>query len=228
MRRTVQCRRSAQRRTPCGRAVRRPHQAQALRSSPERAAPPARRRGRGPRWDAARRTLGVNMKQPWQFSLASLLLGMTAVAVACAVLPYPHAAFYTLCAAFFLAAILARSGPLRARPFWFWFSLLGWSAILLGGPLLEALERTTCWIAVRGWLEKQSPGPAAWTPDHYLVFGYSLVAICVALMGAILVVSGRGFCCSLTIGRPACTPAPDRPAEPETAIAARGRTGPVP
>lgn len=167
------------------------------------------------------------MKRYWQFSLASLLLGMTAVAVACAVLPYPHTAFYTLCAALFLTALLARSGPIRARPFWFWFSLLGWSAIILGVPLLEAVERTAFWIAVRGWLEKQSPVPYPWTPDHYLVFGYSLFTICVALMGAILVVSVRGFCRSLTLGRPACTPAPDRQAKPEKAVAAQRRTGPV-
>ena len=112
----------------------------------------------------------ARMKRQWQFSLASLLLTMLAVAVACAVFPYPRTAFYTLLALLCLAAVLARFGPTRARAFWFWFSLCGWSYVVLGVSLLEAVEGTTFWHSTRDWLQKKSPGPDDWTPEHYLTF----------------------------------------------------------
>jgi len=142
------------------------------------------------------------MKRQWQFSLASLLLTMLAVAVACAVFPYPRTAFYTLLAFLCLAAVLARFGPTRARAFWFWFSLCGWSYVVLGASLLEAVEATTFWRGTRDWLQEKSPARYDWTPEHYLIFAHSLFTICVALTGACLATFVRGLCRSLTIGNP--------------------------
>lgn len=134
------------------------------------------------------------MKQPWQFSLASLLLTMLAASVACAVFPYPRTAFYTLLAVLCLTAVLARFGPTRARVFWFWFSVCGWSYVALGVSLLEAVEGTTFWHSTRAWLQKNSPAPYDWTPEHCLIFAYYHFAICVAFTGAALAtfVRGRG------------------------------------
>ena len=142
------------------------------------------------------------MKRQWQFSLASLMLTMLAVAVAFAVLPYPRTAFYTLLAFLCLAAVLTRFGPSRARAFWFWFSLCGWSYVVFGVSLLDAAERTTLWHSTRDWLQQQSPAPDHWTPEHYLIVAHSLFAICVALTGAILAVVVRGHGGSLTNGNP--------------------------
>ena len=46
--------------------------------------------------------------------------------------------------------------PLRTNPpraFWFWFSLCGWSYVVLGVSLLEAVEGTTFWQSTRDWLQ---------------------------------------------------------------------------
>jgi hypothetical protein len=164
------------------------------------------------------------MKRQWQFSLASLLLTMLAVAVACAVFPYPRTAFYTLLAFLCLAAVLARFGPTRARAFWFWFSLCGWSYVVLGVSLLEAVEGTTFWHSTRDWLQKKSPAPDDWTPEHYLIFAHSLFAICVALTGAALAIFVRGLCGSLTIGNPPGGSTAHLEAKPEPSVATERST----
>jgi len=132
------------------------------------------------------------MKRRWQFSLASLLLCMSAVAVACAVVPHPYAAFYTLCAILCLAAVLARFGPTGTRAFWFWFSLWGWAWVLVGTPLLEVVDASAFWHSARDWLRNERPAPYNWTPEQYLVLAHSLVTIGLALLGAILVPWLRG------------------------------------
>lgn len=132
------------------------------------------------------------MTNHWQFSLATLLLSTSGIAVVCAVLPYPYAAFYALVAFFFLAAVLARFGPADARGFWFWFSLCGWIYVVLGASLLEAVETTAFWHWTRDWLLVNSPAPYNWTPEHYLILAHAFLAIGIALIGAILVPLLRG------------------------------------
>src|SRR5688500_497569 len=103
-------------------------------------------------WRSITRTEGVALspraRNHWRFSLGTFFLGVTGAAILCAVLPYPNVAFYSLLALFFLAAVVARFGPLNGRQFWFWFSLCGWAYILLGSFVLEAVEagiQTNVW-----------------------------------------------------------------------------------
>lgn len=109
------------------------------------------------------------------------------VGVAFAVLPYPFVAYYLLLTFFFGAAILSRFGPVEARSFWRWFAFSGWLYVLLGVSLIEAIESTTLWDTTRTWLQRNSPIRQNWNPEHYLIFVHSLIAIGVAISGAVLI-----------------------------------------
>ncbi len=119
----------------------------------------------------------------WRFSLAALLLSVSGVAVACAVLPYPRAAFYSLLTFFFLTAIIARFGPPNAQRFWFWFALFGWGYIVLSMSILEVVESSSRWHHLSEWLVKHHLGPPHWTPEHYFLFAHFTLGACVAFVG---------------------------------------------
>ena len=125
-------------------------------------------------------------KSHWRFSLRTLLLTVSGIAVICAVLPYPGMAFYSLIAFFILAAVLARFGPPHSKRFWFWFALCGWVYLLLSVSLLESFESSAQWDSAREWIRKCNLGPSQWAPQHYLLFAHFLVGVCAALLGAIL------------------------------------------
>ena len=111
---------------------------------------------------------------------------VTVVAVLCSLLPYPFLAYYSLLPLIFFAAVLARFGPVSGRQFWFWFSLCGLGCMLVGASVWEGTEGSRHWRTLRQWLREHNPGPADWTPEHYLVFGFFLLVICAALLGAIV------------------------------------------
>ena len=130
--------------------------------------------------------MSASEKSHWRFSLAALLLGVSGVAVVCVVLPYPYVAFYSLLTLFFLAAIVARFGPSYATRLWFWFSLWGWTYILLGSSLGELVESSAQWTYLREWLVEHKPVPLHWTPEHYFQLGHFTLAASVAFAGASL------------------------------------------
>ena len=120
----------------------------------------------------------------WRFSLSALFVSVTAVAIICAVLPYPYVAFYSLLSWFFLASIAARFGPVGKRTFWFWFALYGWSYILLSTPFLEAVDSSATWDRVHQWLDRYDLGLHHWSVSHYVLFAQFTIGMCVALTGA--------------------------------------------
>jgi hypothetical protein len=127
----------------------------------------------------------IRMKPYQQFSLSTLMLGTTCVAVAFGVLPYPFVAYYLLLTLFFTAAILFRIGPVESRSFSWWFAACGWLYVFLGVSLLELFERTSLWFSIRNWLERYNPSPYEWLPKDYLIFAHSLIALFIALAGGV-------------------------------------------
>lgn len=122
----------------------------------------------------------------WRFSLATLFAAIFAAGVCCTVLPYPFVAFYSVITLLVLTSAAARNGPAEQRLFWFWFSLAGWTYILVGMALLEYWESTATWHSLRGWLEERQPGLAWWTPRHYLALAHGVLAMLVALTAGLI------------------------------------------
>lgn len=102
---------------------------------------------------------------------------MTVVAVVVAVLPYPFVAFYVLLITLFGTAVLSRFGPARAQSFWRWFSACGWLYVFAGSSLIDTIESTLWWRTTRDWLEQNNPVGLMWSPEKYLMFAHSLIAI---------------------------------------------------
>ena len=112
---------------------------------------------------------------------------MTVVAVVVAVLPYPFVAFYVLLITLFGTAVLSRFGPARAQSFWRWFSACGWLYVFVCTSLIDKLESTLWWRATRDWLQQNNPVGLMWSPEKYLMFAHSLIALSIAIAGGILI-----------------------------------------
>ena len=166
----------------------------------------------------------ARMKRQWQFSLASLLLTMLAVAVACAVFPYPRTAFYTLLALLCFAAVLARFGPTRHVRFGSGFRFVVGPTSYSECRCLKRWKGPRFGIRrVTGFRRKvlaQTIGLQSITS----LFAHSLFAICVALTGAALAIFVRGHCGSLTIGNPPGGSTAHLEAKPEPSVATERST----
>lgn len=126
-------------------------------------------------------------RERWRFSLSSLMMTVSVVAVFLAVLPYPMIGFYVILFILFMSAVLSRVGPVEQRTFWFAFAIFGWLYVTLGVTLLESFERTPQWFQLRSWILKQSWGWWGWKPEHYLLAAHGLLALLVSFFGALIV-----------------------------------------
>ena len=119
-----------------------------------------------------------------QFSLASLLITVAGAAVLFAMPRSPSVVFAVLLVGLSGATVLARFGSQTSRRFCMGFALFGWLYVVTGAPLLDSLERSSAWATVHQWLPAHSPSfLSAWAPQHYLLFGHSVIALSVALLG---------------------------------------------